>query len=38
VLDFNSQQVDRVVFVSAVEGNVMLVFATAAESQGYRPG
>lgn len=38
VLDFNSQRVDRVVFVSAVEGNLMLVFATAAESQGYRPG
>jgi hypothetical protein len=38
VLDFNAQQVDRVVFVSAVEGNLMLVFATAAESQAYRPG
>lgn len=38
VLDFATQDVDRVVFVSAVEGNLMLVFATAAESQRYRPG
>lgn len=38
VLDFATQDIDRVIFVSAVEGNLMLVFATAAESQQYRPG
>lgn len=38
VLDFSTENVDRVIFVSAVEGNLMLVFATAAESQRYRPG
>lgn len=37
VLDFASRGVDRVLFVSAVEGNLLLLFATAAESQGYRP-
>ncbi len=37
VLDFASRGVDRVLFVSAVEGNLLLFFATSAESQGYRP-
>ena len=39
VLRLNSRGVTKVVFVSgSVEGNLMLLFATAAESQGYRPG
>lgn len=38
VLRFNARDVDRVVIVSSVESNVMLVFTTAAESQAYRPG
>lgn len=39
VLRFQQDRVDRVLFVSgSVEGNFLLFFATAAESQGYRPG
>lgn len=39
VLRFQSDRVNKVLFVSgSVEGNFMLFFATAAESQGYRPG
>lgn len=38
VLRFSSQKVDRVLVVSSVEANVLLVFTNAAESQGYRPG
>lgn len=38
VLRFASQGVDRVMFVSSLEANVLLVFTNAAESQGYRPG
>ncbi len=38
VLRFQRERVDQVLFVSgSVEGNFMLFFATAAESQGYRP-
>jgi hypothetical protein len=39
VLRLNSRGVTKVVFVSgSLEGNLMLLFGTAAESQGYRPG
>lgn len=38
VLRFRAEDVDRVLFVSSVEANVLFMFATAAESQGYRPG
>jgi hypothetical protein len=38
VLRFAADQVDRVLIVSSVEANVLLVFTNAAESQGYRPG
>ena len=38
VLRFITEDVDRVIVVSAVEANVLLVFTNAAESQGYRPG
>lgn len=39
VLRFRSSGVSTVVFVSgSVEGNLMLFFGAAAESQGYRPG
>jgi hypothetical protein len=39
VLQFSTQGVDRVLFVSAAaEGNLVLVFTEAAEAQHYRPG
>jgi hypothetical protein len=39
VLRLNSRGVTKVVFVSgSFEGNLMLLFAAAAESQGYHPG
>ena len=39
VLRLNSAGVTKVVFVSgSFEGNLMLLFAAAAESQGFRPG
>jgi hypothetical protein len=39
VLRLNSVGVTKVVFVSgSFEGNLMLLFATAAESQGFHPG
>lgn len=38
VLRFAAAGVDRVMIVSSVESNVLLVFTNAAESQGYRPG
>jgi hypothetical protein len=39
VLRFRSAGVTKVVFVSgSIEGNLMLLFGTAAESQGWRPG
>ena len=38
VLKFRQAGVDRVLFVSGVEGNMMFLFATAADSQGFRPG
>jgi hypothetical protein len=38
VLRFAADDVDRVLVVSSVEANVLLVFTNAAESQGYRPG
>lgn len=39
VLKFRTNDVNKVLFVSGnVEGNLMLFFATSAESQGFRPG
>lgn len=38
VLQFRSSNVDQVVFHSVSEGPPLLLFATSAESQGYRPG
>lgn len=39
VLRLSSRGANKVVFVSgSFEGNLMLLFGTAAESQGYRPG
>jgi ABC-type branched-subunit amino acid transport system substrate-binding protein len=39
VLQFRSQNVDRVMFVSeSAEGNLVLVFAEAADAQKYTPG
>jgi hypothetical protein len=39
VLRFRSKDVTKVLFVSgSIEANYLLLFATAAESQGYRPG
>jgi hypothetical protein len=37
-LRFRGSNVDRVVFVSNLEATLVLLFAQAAESQGYRPG
>jgi hypothetical protein len=38
VLSFRSKGVDRVMFHAVSEGPPLLLFATSAESQGYRPG
>jgi hypothetical protein len=38
VLRFRSAGVDRVMFVSDNESVMLLLFATSADSQGYRPG
>lgn len=38
ILAFQQAGVDRVMFMSAFESVVTLVFAQAAENQGYRPG
>jgi hypothetical protein len=38
VLKFHAQGIDRVMFVSSEEGNLMLLFAASADSQQYFPG
>lgn len=38
VLQFRSKGVDRVMFVSDNESVLLLLFASSADSQGYRPG
>jgi hypothetical protein len=38
ILQFRSEGVDRVLWVTSWEATLMLVFANSAESQGYRPG
>jgi hypothetical protein len=38
ILQFRQEDVDRVLWVTSWESTLMLVFAQAAESQGYRPG